>query len=84
MRTPMQRATLQLPLTDIPLAQTIAQRMGWTLQPLSQEAPSSVVDPPAKPSQYSDRILRLRALRGSGISQADIDEDPRLAYLLGK
>ena len=34
--------------------------------------------------KYSDRINRLRSLSGKGISQADIDNDERLAYLLQK
>lgn len=33
---------------------------------------------------YSERIIRLRALAGTSITRADIDSDPRLAYLLSK
>lgn len=34
--------------------------------------------------KYSARINRLRSLCGKGISQEDIDNDERLAYLLQK
>ena len=34
--------------------------------------------------RYSDRINRLRSLCGKGISQEEIDNDERLAYLLQK
>ena len=34
--------------------------------------------------RYSDRINRLRSLCGKGISQKEIDNDERLAYLLQK
>ncbi|MDD7632237.1 MAG: hypothetical protein PUK64_09675 [bacterium] len=34
--------------------------------------------------KYSQRIERLRQLSGTGITQTDIDNDSRLAYLLNK
>lgn len=34
--------------------------------------------------RYSERIERLRQLRGNGISQEDIENDNRLAYLLNR
>lgn len=34
--------------------------------------------------KYSDRINRLRSLCGKSISQEEIDNDERLAYLLRK
>ena len=34
--------------------------------------------------RYSPKIERLQQLKGTGITQADIDNDSRLAYLLSR
>lgn len=84
----LRNISIELPVTDLSFIETLIRKMGWTLK--SQEdiamhtenkTPKSDVEPR---KQYSSRIMRLRSLRGNGITQNDIEKDERLAYLLSK
>lgn len=84
----LKNISIELPVADFSFMETLIRKMGWTLK--SQE---DIVMPTEKTfaksdaetcKQYSSRIMRLRSLRGNGITQKDIDDDERLAYLLSK
>lgn len=88
MNIALKNISIELPVTDIAFVEILVRKMGWTLK--SQEDVHSPAENISAKSdtntnkQYSPRILHLRSLRGSGITQKEIEDDERLAYLLNR
>jgi hypothetical protein len=80
MSTTLKQISLEIPISDMSLIETIAQRMGWRFN----DDNACVEQTDTARSQYSKRIEHLRSLRGTGITKQEIDSDPRLKYLLSK
>lgn len=84
----LKNISIELPVTDFSFIETLIRKMGWTLK--SQEdilmpTEKTLAKSDAEPhKQYSSRIMHLRCLHGNGITQKEIENDERLAYLLNK
>lgn len=84
----LRNISIELPVTDLSFIETLIRKMGWTLksqEDIAMHTENKTAKSDIEPrKQYSSRIMRLRSLRGNGITQNDIGKDERLAYLLSK
>lgn len=88
MDTVLKNISIELPITDISFIKTLIKKMGWTLKSLEDidSSPKNISIPHSTDleKQYSPRITYLRSLHGNGITQKEINDDERLAYLLNR
>lgn len=84
----LKNISIELPVTDLSFMETLVHKMGWRLKSYEDKTVSakntSVAYDAEVKKQYSPRIMHLRSMHGSGITQRDIEEDERLSYLLNR